>query len=73
MAYPRVLVGEDGSARLNLGVQHVRVVDAHEKLEVRLDSHLCYRVDDGALSEKKAKRKTKKGREGKKGNTREGA
>lgn len=48
-AYLLVLVGEDGSARLDLGVQHVGVVYAHEDLEVCLHRHLCYRVDDRAL------------------------
>lgn len=38
--YRCVLVGEDGSARLDLGVQHVGVVNAHENLEVRLDCRL---------------------------------
>lgn len=40
-AHLLVLVVKDGRARLNLGIKGVRVVDAHEKLEVRLHRNFC--------------------------------
>lgn len=44
--YLGVLVVEDSGAALNLGVQHVGIVNAHEDLEVRLDGDLLERVND---------------------------
>lgn len=43
---------ENGRPRLDLGVEHVRVVDAYENLEVRLHARRLYRVDNRTLSDR---------------------
>lgn len=62
-----MLVVKNGGPRLNLGVEDVGIVNAHEDLEVGLQADFRERVHDRALRERvKSKNKSKESRGGNK-------